>query len=80
MSRLALAAALLAVTGFAAAEDWPAWRGPRGDGTVELTMPEPRKMEVIRRLAAAGPAVQDLEITPPTLDDLYAHFLREGDR
>lgn len=33
MSRLALAPLLLFAT-VAAAEDWPAWRGPRGDGTV----------------------------------------------
>ena len=51
----------------------------RRNGTVDLTCPEPRKMEVIRRLAGAGTAVEDMEITPPTLDDLYAHFLREGD-
>src|SRR5262249_4326221 len=30
-----IAAALaLAITGLAAAEDWPGWRGPRSDGTV----------------------------------------------
>lgn len=34
MSRLALAPLLVIATGIAAAEDWPAWRGPRGDGTV----------------------------------------------
>lgn len=33
---LALAAVLL-LSGLAAAEDWPAWRGPRGDGTVTDT-------------------------------------------
>src|SRR5215218_2702589 len=39
MSRLALAAALLVtVTALAPAEDWPAWRGPRGDGTVADTV------------------------------------------
>ncbi|QDU19194.1 PQQ-like beta-propeller repeat protein [Urbifossiella limnaea] len=36
MSRLALAPLLL-LAGVAAAEDWPAWRGPRGDGTVSDT-------------------------------------------
>ncbi len=37
MSRLALAPLLLLLAGIAAAEDWPAWRGPRGDGTVADT-------------------------------------------
>ncbi|HEX4609270.1 MAG TPA: PQQ-binding-like beta-propeller repeat protein [Urbifossiella sp.] len=38
MSRLAFASVLLAAAaGFAPAEDWPAWRGPRGDGTVTDT-------------------------------------------
>src|SRR4051794_29777427 len=32
MSRLAIVLAL-AVAGLAHAEDWPGWRGPRGDGT-----------------------------------------------
>ena len=50
----------------------------RSDGIVDLTCAEPAKMEVIRRLAAQGATVQDMEIAAPSLDDLYAHFLREG--
>ncbi len=50
----------------------------RGNGIVDLTCPEPRKMEVIRHLAGDGSAVEDMEITPPSLDELYAHFLRGG--
>ncbi len=55
-------------------------RVARDAGRVDLACPEPRKMEVIRRLAGAGAAVEDMEIVPPSLDELYAHFLREGDR
>ena len=33
-ARAFAALALIFVTGFAAAEDWPGWRGPRADGTV----------------------------------------------
>ncbi|SDY96487.1 ABC transporter ATP-binding protein, partial [Citreimonas salinaria] len=44
----------------------------RGADAIDLTCSETRKMEVIRSLAAAGPAVEDMEITPPSLDDLYA--------
>lgn len=55
-------------------------RAVRDDAVVRLTCPEDAKMEVIRRIAALGGAVQDLELASPSLDELYAHFLREGDR
>jgi Cu-processing system ATP-binding protein len=45
---------------------------------VTLTCPAHEKMAVVRELAGFGPAVIDLQIQPPSLDDLYAHFLREG--
>lgn len=48
----------------------------RGEGVVDLTCPEPAKMELIRRLAGMGETVRDIEIAPPSLDELYAHFLR----
>ena len=51
----------------------------RRDGIVDVTCPDPQKMAVIRRVAALNGAVQDMEIAAPSLDDLYAHFLREGD-
>ena len=37
MSRLAAAFAFVSLSGFAFAEDWPGWRGPRSDGTVTDT-------------------------------------------
>ena len=53
----------------------------RGAGALDLTCPEREKMDAIRRIAAMGPVVHDVEILPPSLDDLYAHFLRgEGPR
>ena len=55
-------------------------RAVREDGVVRLTCPEDAKMEVIRRIAGLGGAVQDLELAAPSLDELYAHFLREGGR
>jgi outer membrane protein assembly factor BamB len=33
MKRLAIISVLLSCPGFVGAEDWPGWRGPRGDGT-----------------------------------------------
>lgn len=47
--------------------------------TVDLTCGDDSKMEVVRRAAAFGPAVRDIEIFPPTLDELYARFL-DGER
>ena len=51
----------------------------RRDGVVDVTCPDPQKMAVMRRIAALDGAVQDIEIAAPTLDELYAHFLREGE-
>lgn len=43
---------------------------------VEITCAEDEKMAVLRSVAAEGAGVADLKMVPPTLDDLYAHFLR----
>jgi len=40
---------------------------------------QPRhKMELLRRLAELGPQVEDIDLLPPALDDLYGHFLGQG--
>lgn len=58
----------------------PAWMSgeafvaPRG--YVVLARNNTRKMELLRA-AANDPHVKNIEIATPTLDDLYAHFLRE---
>jgi Cu-processing system ATP-binding protein len=46
-------------------------------GRVMLVPDEARKMDLLR-LAAGDPSVTNIEIAAPTLDDLYAHFLREN--
>lgn len=43
---------------------------------VEIATDERQKIEVLRRAVGEGPAIEDLEVIPPTLDELYAHFLR----
>jgi Cu-processing system ATP-binding protein len=59
----------------------PDWLHPEfaprrlGNGLVELSCLPEAKMELLRR-AAADPRVADLDLEPPTLDELYAHFLR----
>ncbi|MCR6736800.1 MAG: ABC transporter ATP-binding protein [Afipia sp.] len=44
-------------------------------GRVMLVRDDARKMALLRE-AAADPRVQNIEIAAPSLDDLYAHFLR----
>jgi Cu-processing system ATP-binding protein len=48
----------------------------REAGMIALTCPERSKMDALRRVAAMGPVVHDVHILPPSLDELYAHFLR----
>jgi Cu-processing system ATP-binding protein len=59
----------------------PAWMNGESlvtpQGRVVLVPDEVRKMELLR-VAAGDPRVRNIEIAAPTLDDLYAHFLREN--
>jgi Cu-processing system ATP-binding protein len=45
-------------------------------GVVELACANDDKVGLVRRIACDGPAVQDIEIVQPSLDEMYAHFLR----
>lgn len=51
-----------------------------GGPVVEVTCPEHDKMTVLRRIAELGAAVEDIDMLPPSLDELYAHFLQERGR
>lgn len=59
----------------------PAWMNGESfatsQGRIVLVPDEARKMELLR-VAAGDPRVRNIEIAAPTLDDLYAHFLREN--
>ncbi len=55
--------------------------GTRINGvSVEILCTPGSKMEALRRIAAMGDAVADLEMTPPRLEDLYRHYAREVPR
>ena len=60
----------------------PAWMNGESvvtpHGRIMLVPDEISKMELLR-VAASDPCVRNIEIAAPTLDDLYAHFLREND-
>ncbi|MGB3864045.1 MAG: ABC transporter ATP-binding protein [Xanthobacteraceae bacterium] len=59
--------------------DTPAWLASGvasgTDGHVVLVPDDARKMALLRQ-AAVDPRVRNIEIATPTLDDIYAHFLR----
>ncbi len=44
------------------------------EGTLELICPAKDKMELLRRITAVGPAVEDVDIRPPTLEEIYRTF------
>ncbi|MGI9370470.1 MAG: ABC transporter ATP-binding protein [Ruegeria sp.] len=46
--------------------------------SVELLCSPADKMEALRRIAAMGEAVMDVEMTPPRLEDLYRHYAQEA--
>lgn len=47
---------------------------------VEIDAAPEQKIDLLRRATAAGTSVEDLDVAPPTLDELYAHFLRQAER
>jgi Cu-processing system ATP-binding protein len=57
------------------------WLGPLGEWRrvnghlLEIDAAPEQKIELLRRATAEGAAVEDVEVAPPTLDELYAHFL-----
>ncbi|WP_027577917.1 ABC transporter ATP-binding protein [Bradyrhizobium sp. Ai1a-2] len=47
---------------------------------IEIDAPPEQKIDLLRRLTAAGTPVEDLDVMSPSLDELYAHFLRSAER
>lgn len=53
--------------------------GERINGaSVEIFCDADQKMSELRRIAAMGDVVADIEMTPPRLEDLYRHYAKEG--
>lgn len=44
------------------------------DRTLDLTCPTRDKMDLLRRITALGPAVEDIDVHPPTLEEIYQTF------
>ena len=51
------------------------WRQVNGH-VVEIEATAERKIELLRRAIEMGAPIKDVDVVPPTLDELYAHFLR----
>jgi Cu-processing system ATP-binding protein len=47
---------------------------------VEIDAVPEMKIDLLRRATAAGTSVEDVDVMPPTLDELYAHFLRQAEQ
>ncbi|MDQ2090091.1 ABC transporter ATP-binding protein [Marimonas arenosa] len=45
--------------------------------SVEILCSPAQKMDALRRIAAMGDAVADVDMTPPRLEDLYRHYAKE---
>lgn len=51
-----------------------------GDHIVEIDVAPEQKIGLLHQATSPGSAVEDLDVIPPTLDELYAHFLRQAER
>ncbi len=47
---------------------------------LEIEAAPEQKIDLLHRATAAGTSVDDLELMSPSLDELYAHFLRRAER
>ena len=55
-----------------------AWR-PINGHMIEIDAAPEQKIELLRRATEEGSPIADIDVVPPTLDDLYVHFLRSQD-
>lgn len=47
-----------------------------GDGLLRFSCAQAEKLPLLARIAALGDAVADLDVLPPSLEDIYSHFSR----
>lgn len=48
----------------------------RVDGEIHLTCSQDEKLPLLARIAGFGEKVADIEVLPPSLEDIYSHFSR----
>ena len=49
----------------------------RDERNIEIRCMDSSKMELVRRIAALGDAVEDMNIAPPRLDEIYNHYMEK---
>ncbi len=49
---------------------------PGPDGVLHLSCAQQEKLALLARIAGLGPLVADLDVIPPSLEDIYSHFSR----
>ncbi|QRM57169.1 ABC transporter ATP-binding protein [Sinorhizobium sp. BG8] len=49
-----------------------------GDGLLRLSCAQAEKLPLLARIAALGGEVADLDVIPPSLEDIYSHFSRRA--
>lgn len=49
---------------------------PTADGALHVTCPQEDKLALLARISALGAQVADIEVIPPSLEDIYSHFSR----
>jgi len=45
-------------------------------GQIQISCPQDRKLALLARISGFGPQLADLDVTPPSLEDIYSHFSR----
>lgn len=48
--------------------------------SVDLECLQSEKMSIFRRISDLGELVEDIDITPPRLDDIYSFYMRQGEQ
>ena len=43
---------------------------------LRLTCPQDEKLATLARITGLGDKVEDVEVVPPSLEDIYSHFSR----
>lgn len=59
----------------AVAEAFPAGE-PNGNGILRLVCSQAEKLPLLSRITALGDRIADLDVIPPSLEDIYSHFSR----
>jgi Cu-processing system ATP-binding protein len=49
-----------------------------GQGGLTLTCAQTKKLALLARITALGDQIADIDIQPPSLEDIYSHFSKRA--